>query len=242
MIIDADKIISDTVSVFFKSDVQKEKYNSLDQVLDQKAYTDLHPKFLTPLNIKIDCELFLKEINSFSNYFEQWGTEHTHLPRYGLALVNQDGILKSKDPINGSLYEWNNKFPNQPLLETDCRVPTPVMKLSSLMPLNIFNGSWTRSNILKWHKGAEFKPHIDSIIPAPWIRLWGTTDPKNLKIRSFDPITKTMLEEQDVEAGRIYIIDTCLVHDAVSLDNDTYQFFLSVDPQASTIIKDLINA
>ncbi len=239
MIVDSKQIIDDTLKVFYSSEAQRKKFSSLTDVVDQDSYHKLHPRFLTPLDIKIDCKLFEKEIAELSAWFEQWGTEHTHLPRYGLALVNQDGQLKEKDPINGSLYEWNSRYPDNPILETDCQQSTSVLNISSLAPLRLFDGHWTRSNILKWGQGAEFKPHIDAIIPSPWIRLWGTTD-TNLKIRSANVLTGEMVAEEQVEAGRIYIIDTSLVHDAVNYGNTAYQFFLSVKPTAVDLLNKLI--
>ena len=76
--INADSIVDLTKSAF--------KDNS---VLQGPTVTDLdyyavHTSPLVPLTIKIDCEKFLTEIQTFSNYFEQWGTEFD-LPRYGLA-------------------------------------------------------------------------------------------------------------------------------------------------------------
>lgn len=239
MIIDAEKIIQDTIQVFQTSEIQRKKFAEITEYVSADDYARIHPRPLTPLNVKIDSKLFLTEIEKYSNYFVQWGGEHLELPRFGLALVNQDGVLdKPFDPINGSLYEWNNKNPNNPLIESDCRVPTEVMKLESLQSLSMFNSHWCRSNIFKWHTGAEFKPHIDAIVPSPWIRLWATTNPNDLDVRFYNPKTKTMQVFENIEAGRIYVIDTSLVHDAFSYRDNTYQLFLSVLPSAyDTILR-----
>lgn len=239
MIIDAEKIISDTIKVFQSSEVQKQKFSEITEYVREQEYRVIHPQALTPLDIKIDCKSFLTEIEKYSNYFAQWGNEHLHLPRYGLALVNQDGVLdKPFDPINGSLYEWNNKNPNDPLLESDCRVPTEVMNMQSLEPMSVFTDHWCRSNIFKWDNSAEFKPHIDAIVPSPWIRLWATPTPENLDVRFFDPASKQMKSFEGIEAGRIYVIDTSLVHDAICHKDNTYQLFLSVMPSAyDTILR-----
>jgi hypothetical protein len=239
MIIDTEKIIQDTLKVFNKSSEQKKKFNSLKSYVFSEDYCKLHQQFLTPTSIKIDCDLFKKEIQQYSEYFEQWGNQHTHLPRYGLALVNQDGVLKNKDPINRSLYEWNNLYPNDPIIETDCLYPTSVMDLKSLEPLKQLDGHWCRSNILKWNSQAEFKPHIDAVIPTPWVRLWGTTDANNLDIR-YDNGNNELVRVEGVESGRIYIIDTTVVHDAFSRGDNVYQFFLSVLPSAINILKEII--
>lgn len=238
MIIDSKKIIEETLKTFSNSIAQQKKFSSIEKYIDEAVYWQLHSSFLTPTVIKIDCDQFVKEIEKFSKNFEQWGTQHTHLPRYGLALVNRDGRIKKQDPINGSLYEWNVKFPNTPIIESDCISTTKVMSLHSLAPLHALDGHWCRSNILKWYSGADFKPHIDTIIPSPWIRLWGTTDPNSLEIR-YDNGNGTLVKAEGIEAGRIYIIDTSLVHDAVCKDNMVYQFFLSVLPSAINTLKEL---
>jgi hypothetical protein len=237
--IDPEQIISDTRNVFFQSESQRKKYSQITKFVSYEDYLSLHTDFLTPLSIKIDVDLFHKEIIKFNSHFEQWGSEHVHLPRSGIALVNQDGILKSQDPINGSLYEWNKKFPDCPIIESDCTTPTEVMQIDSLRPLEIFKNCWFRSNILKWQEGAEFKPHIDTILPSPWLRLWGTTNAENLEIRCWDTEKKQMHAVQNIESGRIYLIDTSRVHDAVGHGN-VHQFFLSVSPDSIRKIQSLL--
>jgi len=73
-------------------------------------------------------------------------------------------------------------------------------------------------------------------VPSPWIRLWGTTS-NSIKLRFSN---KNKLEDYgDVEPGRIYIIDTSLVHDARCTDKKAAQFFLSVLPSAYDILTNL---
>lgn len=238
MKVDTTKIISDTLAVFNKSETQRKKFNEITEYVSEKDYELLHRNFLTPTSLKVNVDQFLIEVEKYQNYFEQWGTQHTQLLRYGLALVNQDGILKKNDPINGSLYEWNVKFPEDPIIESDCLVPTPVMQLESLRPLTVFDGHWSRSNILKWGGHADFKPHIDTIIPSPWIRLWGTTDPNNIEV-NYDNGQGELIKVNNIEAGRIYIIDTSVVHTATSINGTVYQFFLSVLPSAINTLKEI---
>lgn len=237
MKIDSKKIIADTHQSFTTSSAQQKKFNDLDAFVDEKEYKLLHRNFLTPTSIIINVDRFLSDIANYSQYFYKWGNNHSELPRYGLALVNQDGILKSNDPINGSLHEWNRNFPDNPIIETDCCTSTEVMQLKSLQPLRVFDGHWCRSNILKWHSGAHFKPHIDTVLPSPWLRLWGTTNADMFDI-NYDTGLERLTKFPDIEAGRIYIIDTSIVHDAVSYTNDVYQFFLSVRPSAINILKE----
>ena len=122
--------------------------------------------------------------------------------------------------------------------QSDCLTPTPVMQLESLEPLHMFKGHWCRSNILKWDQSADFKPHIDTIVPSPWIRLWGTTNPENIDIR-YDNGQGELVKADNIEAGRIYIIDTSIVHTASSINGTVYQFFLSVMPSAINRLKEI---
>ena len=70
-----------------------------------------------------------------------------------------------------------------------------------------------------------------------WIRLWASMDP-NLVVRFNNPITGE-LESIDFEPGRIYIVDTSIVHDAYATANNVYQLFLSVMPETTTLLKTL---
>jgi hypothetical protein len=227
--IDVKEIIDSTLRVFEHTELGKLKS------VNETDYRTIHTSPLVPLDIKIDIDLFKKEIENFP--FEQWGGKHLHLPRYGLAVVNQDGVIKNHDPINGSLHEWNSNNKSSAILETDCLVPTAVMDIESMQPLRIFDNHWCRSNILKWHTGAEFKPHIDTVIPSPWIRLWGTTGDIELNFyNEFGKIT----DMPKIEQGRIYLIDTSLVHDARCANGTVYQFFLSVLPSAYNIVNSIL--
>lgn len=233
---EAQQIIDDTLRVFSQSEIQRTKYNSLPRISEEDYY-DLHNGFLTPLNIKIDIEQFLSEIKQYDDEFVQWGKRYSHLPRLGAALVNTDGILKkSQDPINGSLYEYNEFNPENPIFETDCTTHTELMSLPSLKPLSVLNGHYLRSNIFKWSDTAMFVPHIDSVVPSPWVRLWGTSDPSSVTVNYFNG--EEYVSCDNIEAGRIYIIDTSLVHDANSTDLN-YQFFLATDYKSVDLLRQL---
>ena len=233
MKIDAQAIINETLDIFEKSGAA-DIYRSCKYLIEDEDYKQLHPSFLTPLDIKIDPEEFSKEILNHQDAFEQWGKDHTHLPRYGAALVNQNGYIIKNDPINGSLMAWNRDHPDQPLIETDCQAPTKLLSLVSLNPLDTFKGHWCRSNILKWEKDAKFLPHIDTVVPSPWIRLWGSMS-NDVVLRFYNEETGS-LEPVDFEVGRLYVIDTSLVHDATATGNNVYQLFLSILPTATDLI------
>ena len=46
-----------------------------------------------------------------------------------------------------------------------------------------------------------------------------------------------MKDVTDIEQGRVYIINTTLVHDAYTRADDTYQLFLSVKPSAREVLR-----
>lgn len=237
---EAYKIISDTYDVFSKTTEQVEKFKNLPKI-NKVDYERLHTQFLVPTDIVIDVEHFTNEIIYYDNEFSQWGTMHTQLPRYGLALVNLDGTLsKDNDPINGSLYQHNLHNPNDPLFETDCIRPTEVYDLKSLQPLKVLDGYYTRSNIFKWLESGKFLPHIDTFIPTPWLRLWGTTNSDNLIVNYYNHDTDSYERCKNIENGRIYLTDTSLVHDAICTGGINYQFFLSTNISAYNIINNLI--
>lgn len=235
MKVDADKIIAETISAFEYSGAA-DLYRKCDNLVDEDNYQKIHSQPLRPLDIKIDHNLFNKEILLWDHIFERWGTDHIHLPRFGAALVNKNGTLEQNDPINGSLMAWNKNNKHYPLLETDCTVPTPLMSIESLQPLSVLNGHWCRSNVLKWHKDAMFVPHIDTVVPSMWIRLWASMSP-NVTVRF---AKDNQLVPVDFEVGRLYVIDTSLVHDACATDDNVYQLFLSVLPSATNLIQELI--
>jgi hypothetical protein len=238
--IEIQKIVDDTYNVFSNTTERYVKYQNLKK-LDVERYNKLHTDFLVPTDIVIDTELFTWEITKFDDQFAQWGNIHTELPRYGLALVNLDGQLtKDKDITNGSLYQYNLLNPNRPMYETDCTKPTVVYDLESLKPLKVLDGHYTRSNILKWLGDGKFLPHVDSFKPTPWLRLWGTTNSENLTVNYYDTKSNSYKTYESIENGRIYLIDTSLVHDAVCTHGVNYQFFLSTNISAYDIITEHI--
>ncbi len=214
-------------------------FDKIQNKIFDKEYYRLHKDKLTPLNLKIDCNSFLSELEQYQSHFYQWGTKHTHLPRQGIALVNQDGTFKENDPANYPGDEWNRLHPEKFLLEYDHQSPTPLMDINSLSSLKIFEDYFFRSNILKWGEGAKFYPHFDNKLPAPWLRLWGTTHPENTIVRFWDAEKEAMIPYPNIEAGRLYLIDTTLVHDSICTKDITYHFFICLSNSAKSIIQHL---
>jgi hypothetical protein len=48
------------------------------------------------------------------------------------------------------------------------------------------------------------------------------------------------LESVDYEPGRVYLIDTSIVHDAYTLEDNVFQLFLSVNPHSYSTIESLL--
>lgn len=234
MKIDAFSIINETYEIFLKTGFMTELAKM--KTVSESEYKKLHSKPLVGTNITVDVAQLAKELEPFE--FKQWGNNHTHLPRFGLALVNQTGELIDNDPINGSLMAWNKDHPDKPLIETDCTVATKVMDIPSLQPLRILDGYWCRSNVFKWHKDAKFLPHIDTGVPSAWLRLWMGTE--GVVVRFYNESTGE-LESVDFEPGRVYIIDTSLVHDAYCTMDNVYQLFLSVNPDCFDLLCSVVD-
>jgi hypothetical protein len=234
---DITKIIPNTVKVFSSPEV-KEKMQGLP-CINEEQYRFVHKQFLTPLDIKINVEEFIKDITAYDKFFQPWGGKK--FPRYGIPLVNHNGKHNNEtDPTNGSLTDWNVGHPENKFIETDFRAKTEIINCKSLNPLSIFDGTWCRSNILKWSEGGEFVPHIDAVIPCYWLRLWGTTCTEGFELSYYDSNYR-LITVKDIEPGRIYLIDTTLIHQARSTHGSSiYQFFISVDPNAINLIKQLL--
>jgi len=231
--VDKKGIINQTRDVFVKSRAF-EKIRDYERI-SEKDFDFLHKSFLTPTKLTISLDNFHKEIADFQPYFEPWGIDSTDESRQGISLVNTDGVLKQQDPINGSLMEYNSAT-RYPLLEVDCKETTSLFDINSMSSLKKLDGTWYRSNILKWKEKAKFVPHIDSLKPAYWIRLWGVDNPDNIILRYYENGMKVV---KNIEPGRIYIIDTTLVHDAIGL-GECYQWFLSVAPDQIETLKRLL--
>lgn len=206
-------------------------------LLSNAEYKELHTAPLVPLDIKIDTDQFNKDIVSFEQHFEQWGEKFLDVPRYGAALVNEDGKFKNKDPANYPNDEWNERYPEKFLAEFQMTATTPLFDIPSLLPLKIFKDHIYRSNILKWGKDAYFTPHIDTILPSPYLRLWGTTDSSKIDVRFYSTQTGQLEKFNNIETGRMYLVDTSIVHDAQCTADFVYQYFICLSPLAKDQIK-----
>ena len=205
--------------------------------ISESDYKSLHTSPLVPLDIKINIEQFQIELAEFDSNFKIWGEKYPDMLRYGLPLTNEDGILKNLDPANYPNDEWNSRYPDRFLTDADMVTPTPVLNIPSLSPLKIFDKYLYRSNILKWGEGGCITPHIDTLMPSPYLRLWGTTDADNIDVNFFNVSTNKMEKAQGIESGRIYLIDTSIIHEGICISGTVYQFFICLSPLAKDLIK-----
>jgi hypothetical protein len=216
------------------------RYASLPKC-DEFAYRELHSKPLVPTSIKINVELFKSTMQQYSKYFKPWSKNRPEMfkIRKGLPLVNLTGqYTDAEDPTIGPLDYHNKINPDKPLLETDIVTPTKILYEECFKPLEILHPYLVRSSILKWEKGANFVPHVDTGVPTPHLRLWGTDNPESIKVR-FKNNLDEYVEVTNVEAGRIYIIDTAEYHDALCTSTMGYQFFIAVNVAAYDLLNNI---
>ena len=212
-------------------------------MLEEKEYIDFHPTVLQKTSMVFDVDSFYECMEKYKYAFRTWGEEKAHLPRYGLPLVNQNGsMLNNPEPICYPLDEWIRDRPEKFFLDADATVSTEVLDESAFAVLKPIKKHMVRSAILRWDAESFFWPHTDTWMPSPILRLWGTTEPDKVKIqfdkqrrRSNPRDVKSMnpqvedFEDFEIEAGRLYVIHTNIIHGARScVDKETYQFFIAI--------------
>jgi len=185
-----------------------------------ELYKEIHTSFLVPTNYTIPIDVFEEEIYQYKSYLRQWGPEYTEFPRYGLPLVNLSGTIDDEfDPSCAPLDTWWDHY-GDVYWDLDFNKPTEILDLSCFDGLNNIKKYMIRSNVLWWDNTGHFKPHVDST-PEYFthLRLWGTNKESYL--------LKCNGETVDFEPGRLYIIDTSIVHEAAAKEDFTCTFFLS---------------
>jgi len=125
------------------------------------------------------------------------------------------------------------------MLENDFKTPTDILNLQCFDVLKSLRKYMVRSSILYWKKGANFDPHWDVILPTVNLRLWGTSDPSNIQLRYKN--NEEMIVCEDVEPGRLYLIETSTIHDATCLQDDGYQFFIALNVNSYETLKGMLN-
>lgn len=231
---DSKWIIQDTINLINSNKSLVEKIASLPKI-SQEDFSRLVPEPLTPTNIVIDVEQFLEEFKPYESKMVHWGKKQMHMPRYGIAMYNQDGLITEDDPTNGSMFEHNRLNPDNPLVETDFNTPTELMDLPSLRPFEVLRGHQCRSNIVKWENTAGFVKHVDLIMPTPWLVLWGCTHSEKVDVKFYD-LENNVVEHTPIESGRLYLVDSSYVHDAYCINEEVYQWFVVVKPSGYDVL------
>lgn len=211
----------------------RDLFNNQETLGDK--YYGLHTQNLVPTNIKIDLDLFHKEIKNYQDKFQQWGPMHTDLPRTGMPLTMPKENIPDvyPNPANWPMDVWNIHNPDFPLVDASFTEPTGEFKeMESLSPLMVFKDYFARCNLLRWHNGARFYPHLDVFYPFHNLRLWGTNDPDTYHFMFWDPKKSKYIREENVEAGRIYVADTEKWHHAYSTGDYNYTFFIALQVNA----------
>lgn len=204
--------------------------------LDYNIYQNMfNGKFITPLKLNIDLDLFKKDIDNFKHYFRVWGENHLEFPRFGISLVNQTGSLDDEiDPACYPLDEWWKKYPGKPYWDHDFIKPTPLLNCSCFDVLNSIKPYMIRSNILLWHNTGHFKPHVDMIKDRiTHLRLWGVSSKDYKLIYENGECT-------DWEPGKLYLIDTVPRHWAEATGDNVYTFFIAVRLTALDVLYNLM--
>jgi hypothetical protein len=222
-------------------EVNAETRFNLSPKCEHKEYKELHTSLMMPTNILLDILLFRETMDKYSKYFKSWSNNRPEMweIRKGLPLVNLTGNYTDDNDITiGPLDFYNQNNPTKRFNETDIVSPTPILYEECFNPLEVLHPYLIRSSILKWETGANFFPHIDLATPTPHFRLWGTDNPDSIKLR-FKNKDGEFDEMQNVEPGRVYIIDTAEVHDAICVNGTGYQFFLAVKAAAYDLLKSI---
>lgn len=220
-----------------------------------EEYTAFHSSLLQPLDMKINVELFEKEMYDYRYAFRRWGTNHLEYPRYGAPLVNMNGEMHNNpEPTCYPLDQWNATIPEEEkIFDKNVKTPTELLSSSCFDVLDSVKPFMLRSCILKWGETGHFKPHSDTWMPSDIIRLWGTNDPDNMILRFHKDLTyarpnevKPNIEDEmgdrveGIEAGRLYVIDTHVIHDARATADNVYQFFISLNADSMQTLKELL--
>lgn len=229
-------------------------------MIEKDTYLKLHTAPLVPTNMVINIDNFYISMQKYKYAFRSWGEKKKHMPRYGLPLVNREGNLyNNPEPVCYPLDEWIENMTQEEKannLDRNFNVKTEVLDEVCFDSLSSIKQYMIRSCILRWDKETFFHPHTDTWFPSPILRLWGTNEPDKVKIR-FDknlqrsnpwevPNEETIelrdFEDIIIDPGRLYVIDTNIIHSARSLVNEpTYQFFIALHSDGYSLIKDLVH-
>jgi|TARA_B110000908_G_scaffold74816_1_gene90156 hypothetical protein len=231
--------------------------------LSLNDYCQLHTAPLIPLDICVNCEEFNLTMKKYELAFRRWGEDHYDKRRFALPLVNLSGHLSDNPDPSMIPLDVYNRNRTKKIWDNDFTMPTSVLSEPCFEVLAPIKPYLIRSSILKWFTGSLFYPHIDTWIPSPILRLWGTDDPDNTSLRfnvdnirsahvevspgiftepaiSVEEASKNLVRAEGIEAGRMYLIDTAIAHDAHSHGDNVHQFFLALNVNSIATVKTLV--
>lgn len=225
-------------------------------MLNVEEYKKLHPKVLQPTDMLIPPEQFRETMQRYDLAFRSWGRKKQHMPRYAIPLVNENGSLHNNPDICGMpLDEWNWQYDGT--LNEDWKddksfhTPTKVLSEPCFNAMDPIKKFMLRSLVLRWDAKTLFYPHTDVWFPAPIVRIWGTDDPTVTRIQ-FDRLFRRVEGDEDpdfhppkawakmphevedyppeeIEPGRLYVMDTNIIHAARTVEDRVgYQFFIAL--------------
>ena len=170
----------------------------------------------------VNVDSVSKQFLSFGSHFKPYNPRKQGYNRYGLSITSQEGDF-SHTPDLDSLNEYNKEHGTS-FDESDFKEWTPFFKncqeLREMMtPFHKYMG---RSHILRLNKGGFFPPHRDSItvVPKHFRLLISFGDPFHHFVFLLDD------ERMYLEPGRLYFINTRLVHSLFSfVDKSDFAVF-----------------
>lgn len=187
---------------------------------------------VVPLNIKINCEQFRNEIKAFDKDWVDY-LPRTDRPnnRQALAVTNLPGIdHRTNVSLAQASYAAKRK-----LSELEFNHPTDVYK--NCTSISGFLDQWKplgRTFLVKSNVGGYFVPHRDHpSMPRDVFRLI-------VFLNNCNPLDYDWLMDDkklQIEMGRVYYINTRLVHRTISWVDDSIHLILNVPFTTDSVSK-----
>lgn len=186
-----------------------------------------------PLDIKIDCSRFKREIEMFSREWVDYLPKQDRVNnRKGLTLTNLPGKTHRDNPSFGqACYDAGRA-----LSENDFNVPTEVYNhCESLHPLLDLFSPLGRSFLVQCNLGGYFVPHRDHPnIPRESFRI--VVFLNNCAPMEYDWIMGADTKLQ-IEMGRAYYVNTRKTHRTISWVNNSIHMILNVPVNSGNVAK-----
>lgn len=189
-----------------------------------------------PLNIKIDCNMFMQEMDQFKDDWVDY-LPRTDRPNNRKALT-LTSIPGTDHKTNVSLAQASYAAGRR-LSELEFNTPTEVYKQCN--SLHKFLDDWMplgRTFLVKSDIGGYFVPHRDHpTMPRDVFRLI-------VFLNNCGPLDYDWLMDDkklQIEMGRVYYLNTRLTHRTISWVNDSIHLILNVPFNSSNVSKIIAN-